>query len=268
MKVRINLTKRRRRRRRRRRRKESSVKLSSMCVPYNERSNRGVYLVWQPINTLLYTILLCRIRAKLLTATTEQNGREGEAQRQRTERERERKSKCCSHHPSYRLQIFFKAYFGLSYPSCHREFFFSFFLSLSLLVISLYSKGSKKKRKSSANDPAAKCTQQSLPCMMFSFTTTTAASRNISSGIECLCNSISRKSILIFHCHYILARECVDVDDQIISAYLFLSAHKKKRARNEKKKKKRKVPDRCHRSFSLFLQTNIHLNRETDYITY
>lgn len=90
MKVRINLTKRRRRRRRRRRRKESSVKLSSMCVPYNERSNRGVYLVWQPINTLLYTILLCRIRAKLLTATTEQNGREGEAQRQRTERERER----------------------------------------------------------------------------------------------------------------------------------------------------------------------------------
>jgi hypothetical protein len=101
-------------------RKEGSVKSSSMCVPYNERSNWGVYLVWQPINTLLYTIIFCRIRAKLLTATIEQN-------------EGEKESKCCSHHPSYRLQIFLKAYFGLSYPSCHREFFL--FLSSCYLIV-------------------------------------------------------------------------------------------------------------------------------------
>ena len=129
MKVRINLTK---------RRKESSVKLSSMCVPYNERSNRGVYLVWQPINTLLYTIILCRIRAKLLTATIEQNGRE-------TEKGRERESKCCSHHPSYRLQIFLKAYFSLSYPSCHREFFSFFFPPF--LLSHCTAKGKKKREE-------------------------------------------------------------------------------------------------------------------------
>lgn len=188
MKVRINLTK----------RKESSVKLSSMCIPYNERSNRGVYLVWQPINTLLYTIILCRIRAKLLTATIEQNGRETE-----NERERERASVALIIRPiDYRSSWRHISACLILHAIVNSPL--SFFPSL--LVISLYSKKQEKKSgKSSANDPAAKCTQRSLPCMMF-FTTT---SWNISSGIDCLCNSISRKSVLIFHCHHIFKQENV-----------------------------------------------------------
>jgi hypothetical protein len=74
--ARKNERKKERTKERKRERKEGSVKSSSMCIPYNERSNWGVYLVWRPINTLLYTIILCRIRAKLLTATIEQDGRE------------------------------------------------------------------------------------------------------------------------------------------------------------------------------------------------
>jgi hypothetical protein len=136
MKVYINATKR-------------EKKVLSNCRPcvFLTMKDRIGYLlsVATDKHSLLYTIIFCRIRAKLLTAMIEQN---------------ERESKCYSHHPSYRLQIFLKAYFGLSYPSCHREFFF-----FSLLVISLYSKDSKKK-ESSANGLEAKCTLRSLPCMM------------------------------------------------------------------------------------------------------
>ena len=111
-----------------RERNQTSVKSSTVCIPYNQRSSLECLLsVAIDKHSVSYTIICCRIKAKLSTVMIEQNA--GKAN------EKERESKCCSRHPSYRLQIFFKAYFSLSYPSCHREY--SFF---SLLVISLYSK--------------------------------------------------------------------------------------------------------------------------------
>lgn len=118
-----------------------------MCTSYNQRSNWDVYLVCQLINTHLYTIILCRIRVKLLTSTIEQN-----------RRERERENKCCSH-PSYRLQIFLEAYFGVPYPSCHREFFF---LSSCYLIV----QQRQQKIESSANGLEAKYILISLQCRM------------------------------------------------------------------------------------------------------
>ena len=58
--------------------------LAHMCVSYNERSNWDCLLsVAIDKHSLLYTIILCRIRAKLSTAMIEQNERERERERER-----------------------------------------------------------------------------------------------------------------------------------------------------------------------------------------
>jgi hypothetical protein len=137
MKVYINATK----------REKKVLSNRRPCVFHTMKDRIGCLLsVATDKHSLLYTIILCRIRAKLLTATIEQN--EGEQEQVLLS------SSILS------ITDLLKAYFGLSYPSCHREFFF-----FSLLVISLYSKDSKK-RESSANGLEAKCTLQSLPWMM------------------------------------------------------------------------------------------------------
>ncbi len=132
---------------------------------------------------------------------------------------RTRESKCCSHYPSYRLQIFFKAYFSLSYPSCYREFFF-----FSLLVISLCS----KRKESSANSLEGKCTRPSLFCIMLY-----AACNNPGGTCACAIRSFEKSVSHIWASIYkrwSSNHKCI-----FISIKTFI--------RTQKKSRRRKVPD-------------------------
>jgi hypothetical protein len=146
--------------------------------------------------SLLYTIILCRIRARLSTATIEQS-----------KRERERASVALIIHP-------------IDYRSSWRHISACLILhaimnspSFSLLVISLYSKDSKKKRAVlmalRLNAHYHHC--HAWCCMLVEI---------FLAAFVLVQFDLSK--ISHHYCRHIWAGVRINVDDQIISAYLFL----------------------------------------------
>ena len=163
-------------------------------------------------HSLLYTIILCRIRAKLLTPTIEQNEMPRERER---EREAERASVALIIHPiDYR-----SSWRHISACLILHAIVNSSFLFPSSLVISLYSQRRGR--------PMPKALRLNAHCHAWC-----CVLLKILLAAHVLVQFDLPKIDHYHHRRHIWASGCVNGDDQIISAYSFLRTHGDERMSN------------------------------------